>query len=173
MVALLDRNRLAVSVLLEPVRNRLTYAVRGSGCWQRDGSGEAVRCQVTSTTELGAATLTVTRSHAGRQPPPAVTALGARRLLPSYSAGLKLTLVARGEADLYLNVYPNFNDWDIAAGQLLVEEAGGKVSDLQGRPIAYGKGRNTQCHGLLATNGHVHAAALAALQSIIGPAPLV
>ena len=34
-------------------------------------------------------------------------------------------MVARGEVDLYVNTYPNFSDWDICAGDMLVTEAGG------------------------------------------------
>ncbi len=79
---------------------------------------------------------------------------------------MKLALVARGEADLYLNVYPNFNDWDICAGQVLVEEAGGKVCGLKGQAIRYGPGHGAQRDGLLATNGRVHDAALAALRAV-------
>ena len=62
-----------------------------------------------------------------------------------------------------MNHYLKLNDWDIAAGQILVEEAGGKVCDLKGRAIVYGLGRGTQRHGLLATNGHLQGAALAAI----------
>ena len=163
MVALLDQDQLALGVVYEPVRDRLTYAVRSGGCWRRDGSGEAERCQVSDRAQLAGATVTVTRSSAGPKVPAVVAALGEVRLRPSYSAGLKLTLVAHGEADLYLNHYLNFNDWDIAAGQILVEEAGGKVCDLKGRAIVYGLGRGTQRHGLLATNGHLQGAALAAI----------
>jgi 3'(2'), 5'-bisphosphate nucleotidase len=164
MVGLLDEGQVAVGVVLEPVRGRLTYAVRGGGCWRRDGSGEAVRCQVSTSADLAAATVTVSRSSRSRAASPHLDALGDVRVLAAYSAGIKLALVARGEADLYLNTYPNFNDWDICAGEVLVEEAGGKVSGLHGEEITYGQGRGSQRHGLLASNGRIHAAALAAIR---------
>jgi 3'(2'), 5'-bisphosphate nucleotidase len=166
MVGLVDRGHVAVGVVLEPVRGRLTYATRGGGCWKRDGDAPAERCRVSTTDRLPGATLTVSRSSTGRNRSRHVEALGDVRLLPAYSAGLKLAHVARGEADLYLNVYPNFNDWDICAGQVLVEEAGGKVSGLTGQEIQYGHGRGQQRDGLLATNGRIHPAALAALRSV-------
>jgi 3'(2'), 5'-bisphosphate nucleotidase len=93
-----------------------------------------------------------------------VAALAPRRVLETYSAGVKLALVARGEADLYLNTYPQFNDWDICAGQILVEEAGGRVSGLLGEPIQYG-GATGQRSGLLASNGLLHESAVAAIRS--------
>src|SRR5438093_7734756 len=58
MVALVDGARVVVGVVFEPVRDRLTYAVRGGGCSQRVGAAEAARCRVTATAELAAATLT-------------------------------------------------------------------------------------------------------------------
>jgi 3'(2'), 5'-bisphosphate nucleotidase len=57
--------------------------------------------------------------------------------------------------------------WDQAAGSLLVEEAGGRVSDLSGKPLDFAAGRqllNNQ--GLLASNAHLHQAALEALGTI-------
>src|SRR2546427_707403 len=60
------------------------------------------------------------------------------RIIESHSAGIKLALVARGEADLYLNTYDAFHDWDICAGHILVAEAGGKVSGLRGEELHYG-----------------------------------
>ena len=45
MVGLVDRGQIAVGVVLEPVRERLTYATRGGGCWKRDGDGRAERCE--------------------------------------------------------------------------------------------------------------------------------
>lgn len=166
MVGLVEGGHVAAGVVLEPVRGRLTYATRGGGCWKRDGDGPAERCRASTTDKLAGATLTVSRSSTGRKRSRQVEALGDVRLLPAYSAGLKLAHVARGEADLYLNVYPNFNDWDICAGQVLVEEAGGKVCGLMGQEIRYGHGRGQQRDGLLATNGRIHEAALAALRAV-------
>jgi 3'(2'), 5'-bisphosphate nucleotidase len=166
MVGLVDQGQVAVGVVLEPVRRRLTYATRDGGCWRRDRDGPLQRCHVSRTESLAGGMLTVSRSSTGPKRWPQVDALGDVRLLPAYSAGLKLALVARGEADLYLNVYANFNDWDICAGQVLVEEAGGKVCTLTGREVQYGHGRDQQRDGLLASNGRVHDEALAALRRV-------
>jgi fructose-1,6-bisphosphatase/inositol monophosphatase family enzyme len=54
------------------------------------------------------------------------------RVVETYSGGVKLAMVARGDADLYANTYTNFHDWDICAGQILVEEAGGRVGPFPG-----------------------------------------
>jgi 3'(2'), 5'-bisphosphate nucleotidase len=59
--------------------------------------------------------------------------------------------------------YRNLHDWDVCAGHLLVVEAGGHVGGLDGTPILYdGSGSSLRGRGLLASNGQVHEAALAA-----------
>ena len=75
-------------------------------------------------------------------------------------------MVARGEVDLYVNTYANFSDWDICAGDLLVTEAGGTVTEIAGTPVRYGTPGNAQRGGLLATNGRLHNAAVAGLRGV-------
>jgi 3'(2'), 5'-bisphosphate nucleotidase len=89
-----------------------------------------------------------------------VAALKPARVRETYSAGIKLALVARGEVDLYVNTYAAFHDWDICAGHILVEVAGGTVTGLGGQELRYGTPGAWQRHGLLATNGLLHQAAL-------------
>ena len=60
--------------------------------------------------------------------------------------------------------YANFSDWDICAGDVLVTEAGGGVSEIAGTPIKYGTAGYSQTGGLLATNGRIHEAAVAGLR---------
>jgi len=52
--------------------------------------------------------------------------------------------------------YDGFHDWDVCAGHVLVEEAGGRVSLFDGRPVVYGAAGAEQRNGLLASNGRVH-----------------
>src|SRR5207248_3815131 len=62
MIAFVEDGRIGLGVVLEPVPGRLTYAVRGGGCWRRDKDGEPVRCRVTQTSDLAGAVLTQSRS---------------------------------------------------------------------------------------------------------------
>jgi 3'(2'), 5'-bisphosphate nucleotidase len=165
MIGFVDKGQVTVGVVAEPALRRLTYGVRGSGCWRRDGApAEPVRCTVSATTELARATLTQSRSHKDGPPSPELQALKPATVLATYSAGIKMAQVARGEADIYLNTYPKFHDWDICAGHILIAEAGGRATGLGGQELRYGEPGAPQVHGLLATNGRLHDAALAALR---------
>ncbi len=160
MIALLEEGRVVVGVVLEPAVRRLTYAVRGGGCWRQDGDAAPMACRVTAVRDLAAATLTQSRSKKGAGPSPLVQALAPGHVRETYSAGIKLALVARGDADYYVNSYEAFHDWDVCAGHILVEEAGGAVTGLGGEPLVYGTPGAWQRHGLLGSNGLLHAAAL-------------
>ncbi len=80
----------------------------------------------------------------------------------------KYGVLARGEADIYLRLTSRSgyieNIWDHAAGALVVEEAGGTVTDAAGRPLDFRRGaRLDRNAGIVATNGLLHDAVLNAL----------
>src|SRR5208283_2477675 len=136
MISFVENGEIALGVVQEPALARLTYAMRGGGCWRRDGKETSpTRCQVSTVEQLAAATLV--QSHS-RGPQPYVKALGVAQVRETYSAGIKLAIVARGEAELYVNRYRAFHDWDICAGHILVTEAGGRVTGLAGEELRYG-----------------------------------
>jgi 3'(2'), 5'-bisphosphate nucleotidase len=167
MIAFVHDGSIEAGVVYEPARDRLTYARRGGRCWQQNASGEtAVPCQVSSIAALPEATLTQTHSRSPSTPSPSAAALQPGRVLESYSAGIKLALVARGEADVYVNTYRAFSDWDICAGAILVEEAGGKVTGLRGENLLYGLPEARQNFGLVASNGQLHEQALTQLAGV-------
>jgi 3'(2'), 5'-bisphosphate nucleotidase len=162
MIGLVADGRVVVGVVAEPALSRVTYARFGGGCWVRTAAQAPSRCRVTETTALSDSVLVQSHAKKGETPWP-VTAMAPRRVVETYSAGVKLAMVARGEVDMYVNTYTQFNDWDICAGDLLVTEAGGSVTELDGSAVRYGTPGYAQRGGLLATNGRLHGAAVAAL----------
>jgi 3'(2'), 5'-bisphosphate nucleotidase len=163
MIALVHEGKVVVGVVTEPAKNRRTFATVSSGCWIQDSSTAPARCQVTSVGHLAESTVTQSHTKPGAPAGKELRSLSPKRVIETYSAGVKLAQVARGEADIYLNTYDACHDWDIAAGHLLVDEAGGKVTNLLGQTPRYGLPGAWQPHGLVASNGTLHGAALAAL----------
>jgi myo-inositol-1(or 4)-monophosphatase len=149
-----------LGVVLDPIREEMFQAVRGRGAWL---NGQAI--QVSSTPDLNRSLLTtgfpydVRTAQANNLDHYADLALrtqGVRRL---GSAALDLAYVASGRFDGYweLSTYP----WDVAAGLLLVTEAGGVVSQTSGEDLpSFSSPANVS---VLATNGRIHSAMLAAL----------
>jgi len=84
----------------------------------------------------------------------------------------KYGAVASGEAVLYLRLpsakYPNYKEkiWDHAAGVLITEEAGGRVTDMHGLPLDFSKAARLDDNtGVVVSNGVIHDKVLTALQS--------
>lgn len=164
MIGLLVDGQPVVGVVAEPAQDRFTFASVGGGCWAQVGGAEPVRCRVSS---RGSEELVLVQSWAktGMSPKP-VQALQPKKVIETYSGGVKLAMVARGEADVYANTYETFYDWDICAGHLLVSEAGGTVSDLGGNAIAYQGEKFAQKRGLIASNGQIHTEAVKRLAEV-------
>ena len=72
------------------------------------------------------------------------------KITPTGSIAHKLAEVAGGRADLTVSLAPK-NEWDVCAGVLLAEEAGAKVTDLDGRPFAFNQ-PDTLRNGVIAAN---------------------
>lgn len=149
-----------------PPTDDLYQATRGGGA---TCNGETL--SVTDTDDLGSALLLF-----GVSPPAAdddryydlfrrlvrdVQVDGVRRL---GSGATDLCYASRGIVDGFFDKYTS--PWDIAAGTLYVEEAGGTVTDYSGDPIDFGVGEAEV--GLVATNGEIHDALLAAYRSTAG-----
>jgi 3'(2'), 5'-bisphosphate nucleotidase len=166
MIGLVQDQRPILGVVAEPLLNRVTYATRGGGCWVRVGDMEPQRCHVSGCTDLAETTLVRSHRDAGRGPTPREIALNCGKTIATYSAGIKLAMIARGEAEVYLNSYVGFHDWDVCAGEALVLEAGGVVSEVNGKSIEYGSPSTSERAGMVATTQRLHPAVLQCLASV-------
>jgi 3'(2'), 5'-bisphosphate nucleotidase len=84
----------------------------------------------------------------------------------------KYAVVARGDASLYLrhSLNRDYKEkvWDHAAGVLITQEAGGRVTDVTGKPLDFSQGRELSANqGIVATNGLLHDRVLAAVHDVI------
>ncbi|TID31054.1 hypothetical protein CANINC_000298 [Pichia inconspicua] len=84
----------------------------------------------------------------------------------------KYCALAKGDAEIYLRLPkdPNYREkiWDHAAGYLLVNESGGKVTDIYGNDLDFGYGRTLNSQGVIAATSTVHGAIISTIKSIIG-----
>jgi len=83
----------------------------------------------------------------------------------------KYAVLARGDGEIYLRMPTSAdyreNLWDQAAGARIIEEAGGRVTDVDGRPLDFTRGRKLLGNqGIVATNGALHGAVLAAIRTL-------
>lgn len=161
-IALVDNGEPTDAVIFDPLRNELFTASRGSGAQLNER-----RIRVTDRKDLSGATLATgfaprERARAGAQLECVrellVQAEDVRR---TGSAALDLAYVACGRSDAYFEA--GVKAWDIAAGVLLVREAGGKVCDYRGANLARMDFQGAKDHQVVAGNIKV----CEALQKII------
>jgi myo-inositol-1(or 4)-monophosphatase len=142
------------------MQDELFSAAAGEGAWLNDHSLKVSAVQELADAVVG---LDWSRHHLTRQSTADVVTYFADRsftLRALGSAALAMAWTAAGRLDAYLNynVYP----WDVAAAHLLIEEAGGLLTDLRGEQHTYLLRDPFSC---LMSNGRVHQELLAIIQA--------
>ncbi len=148
-------------------------AVRGQGAFSMalEGHGREMPITVSPRDDPAAARFceSVESGHSAHGESAAIAArLGIATPPVRLDSQAKYAVVARGEAEAYLRL-PTRADyrekiWDHAAGVLIVEEAGGTVTDITGRPLEFTHGRDLAVNrGVIVSNGRLHGRVLAAV----------
>jgi HAL2 family 3'(2'),5'-bisphosphate nucleotidase len=185
-LALIDGGRLAAGALGcprlppangSPGEGSIFSAETGCGATERrlgSAADRPIAVDTISDPSLAAFCESVEAAHAAHSVQAEIAArLGIRRPPVRIDSQCKYAVVARGDASVYLRL-PSRADyrekvWDHAAGALIIEQAGGRVSDLDGRPLDVSAGRFlARSRGIVATNGRLHEAVLAACREVLG-----
>jgi 3'(2'), 5'-bisphosphate nucleotidase len=181
-LALIEEGEVTLAVLASPnlegpggTRGTLMTAVRGKGARAMllqangDAEGTPIRVAAIDDAARGRVVESVESGHSDQDRSVQI----ARRLGISepplrMDSQAKYACVGRGDASIYLRL-PTRADyrekiWDHAAGYLVVTEAGGRVTDVDGKPLDFGRGRTLAGNrGVIATSGPIHDAVLAAV----------
>ena len=131
-IALIDAGEPVLGVVLAPAIDLEYAAVRGLGAWRYvDGHAESIRVR----SPVWPPTLALSRSHSSERELHLCETFDSPEIVRCGSS-LKTCLIAEGQADLYPRLGPT-SEWDTAASQCVLEAAGGKLTDLSGRPLRY------------------------------------
>ncbi len=133
-IALIDKGEVVLGVVHVPVTGVTYSACRGGGAWRRSGT-DAPQRLVATVPAADPVRVVGSRSHRGDSLDAFLARLGAHEMV-GMGSSLKFCLVAEGRADVYPRLGPT-SEWDTAAAQCVVEEAGGRVADLSGVPLRY------------------------------------
>ena len=152
-IALLKSEQFIVGVSNAPLFGELAYAEAGDGAFLNDRP-----LRVSAIQELSVATLSfgnIKTLAAGRNWPVLATLIGQLNRTRGYGDFYHYHLLAAGKIEIVIE--SDINILDVAALSLLIQEAGGRVTDLQGRPL------NLESTTILASNGLLHDTVLALL----------
>lgn len=135
-IALVEAGSPVLGVVLAPAIGRLFAGAAGAGALVDDSGGR----RAISARQVPPEGPTVVSSRSHGDPEALARCLGGRQIAASICAGssLKFCLIAAGEADLYPRLGRTM-EWDTAAGDAILREAGGRVTDLERQPLRYGK----------------------------------
>lgn len=139
-LALVEAHRPVLGVLFLPLTRQAYIGIPGYRAWRRDmGSGEEVALHTRALAPDRPLAVLASRRHRGRRLLACLDWLGERwPELERHNSGsaLKFCQLAEGRGDFY----PRFSrccEWDTAAGQALLEAAGGALLGMDGRPLRY------------------------------------
>ncbi len=138
-----------------PVTGKSYIAIKGNGAYSTIGD-KFVQITVSDLKDISK--LNFAKSTAF--PDPVIERFIADNGMPTGidvgSMGLKICKVADGAADIYLNANKAFGPWDPCSGEVIVTEAGGMITDLDGNRFDYRQDSNKYKKGVLVTNGKMH-----------------
>jgi histidinol-phosphatase len=168
LVGLEYEGEMVGGICFMPAQREFAWASRGQGCWWVQDTTHAydietlkeraIRAQVSPVSNLQEATITTTGQgafHRSGRVDAFLKLRAATRKDRGYGHCWGHLLVATGRMEICIE--PKIREWDVACFAALLAEAGGKLTDLEGKPSVYSG------HAL-STNGALHEAALAALR---------
>jgi 3'(2'), 5'-bisphosphate nucleotidase len=132
-IALIVEHEPLLGVVAAPAQGMIFWGIAGVGAFSRRHGGEARRIQTSPPQQP--VRVVGSRSHPSPQTAAYLTRLGPHAI-SGVGSSLKFCLLAEGKADLY----PRFgatSEWDTAAGQAVLEAAGGHVTRMDGHRMRY------------------------------------
>jgi 3'(2'), 5'-bisphosphate nucleotidase len=157
----------------------LFWAIQGRGSWKIPATG-GIAAAIHASHQTAAAQMKFVESYESSHSDKDTQLEISRRLQISsppeqMDSQVKYGIVASGAAEIYLRIpnpaTPDYREkiWDHAAGSLIVEEAGGRVSDIDGKKLDFSAGKTLHHNrGILASNGAVHDRVLGIIAELAG-----
>jgi 3'(2'), 5'-bisphosphate nucleotidase len=155
-IGLTEAGQCVLGVVYQPLSGVLYRAVRGEGTWVERPQFPAKQAHVSATKSLTNMRLAASRSHRSPRMNKVVESLGFREEVRRGSVGIKVGLIVERQCDVYIHLSPRTKQWDTCAPQVILTEAGGRLSDLFGRPLNYNVPEVQNVNGLVASNGVAH-----------------
>ena len=145
-----------LGVVYLPLHDQLFYAAKNEGSFLAERGEAPKQLRVSGKTNFTQMNLASSRNHRSPKMYRIIEDFGFQQEIQRGSVGLKVGLIAQQIADLYIHLSPRTKFWDACAPQIILEEAGGKFTDLFGFPFVYNQKDAQNHNGILASNGVSH-----------------
>lgn len=157
-IALIHNHRPVLAVVVVPEADTLYYAVQGEGTMKVDRQGNSTPIQVSTHQDIANFAIVASRTHRDDRFNQLLQQLPCQNRAYVGSVGCKIATIVEQKADVYISLSGKSapKDWDMAAPELILTEAGGKFTHADGSPLQYNQGDVNQWGCLIASNGHCH-----------------
>ena len=155
-IGLVEDGECVAAVVYLPLTDVLYRAVLGEGTWIERPELTPEKASVSDRRTFAEMRLAASRSHRSPRMNKVVQRFGFREEVQRGSVGIKVGLLVEEQCDLYIHLSGRTKQWDTCAPQLILTEAGGRLTDLFGRPLNYNVPDVNNRNGLVASNGVSH-----------------
>lgn len=166
-IGLSENGECVLGVVYQPLTGVLYRAVKGSGAWTERAGYKAERLHVSEQLQISEMRLAASRSHRSPRMDTVFHALGLKDEVRRGSVGIKVGLIVEQQCDLYIHLSPRTKQWDTCAPEVILSEAGGRLTDLFGQPLRYNHTEVQNRNGVVASNGVAHSMIIERLQPLL------
>lgn len=156
-IGLAVEGRSVVGVVYQPLPDVLYRAVEGAGTFVERKGFETERARVSDASAVNRMRMAASRNHRSPRMDRVLRALGIKEEVQRGSVGIKVGLIIERQCDVYIHLSPRTKQWDTCAPEIILSEAGGRITDLFGYPLGYNDRDVQNRNGLVASNGAAHA----------------
>ena len=154
MISLVEGNRPILGVIYWPIKDTLYLAQKDQGAFKLE-NGDWSRLSVSNVSELDKCRAVGSRFHISDIEQNLIKRLNISQFT-SKGSSLKVADVSSGSADLYFTTTSKIKQWDTCASYCLINEAGGKMTNMFGNDLEYNTEKLNHENGLLVSNGLIH-----------------
>ncbi|MBW4573976.1 MAG: 3'(2'),5'-bisphosphate nucleotidase CysQ [Aphanothece sp. CMT-3BRIN-NPC111] len=157
-IALVHEKRPVLAVVAWPEAEKLYYAIKGGGTFMETRQGTTTAMRVSERNTIEDLILVVSRTHRDQRFNDLLQQLPTQSKHYVGSVGCKIATLVEQKADVYISLSGKSaaKDWDMAAPELILTEAGGQFTHADASPLKYNHGDVNQWGCLIASNGHCH-----------------
>lgn len=157
-IALVHQGRPILAIVAWPEAEKLYYATLGGGTFVETPTGITTQKSVSKLNLINDLSLVASRTHRDQRFKQLLNQLPFKEKHYVGSIGCKIATIIEQQADVYISLSGKSapKDWDMAAPELILTEAGGQFTHFDGTPLMYNQGDVNQWGGLMASNGQCH-----------------
>jgi 3'(2'), 5'-bisphosphate nucleotidase len=167
MVGLAVDGRPTVGAVGHPLTGRMYAGAVGAGAWREEPSGERTALHTSTLSQPPDIRLVASKSHRSARIDAVKRALQITDEMNVGSIGLKIGLVSEALRDLYVYTGGRTKIWDTCGPEAILAGAGGRMTDVDGRPLVYDQPDLYNRRGLVASNGPLHDFVIEVLAPIV------